>query len=90
MNELNFKPATGGSFAGDRTVAVPALDTNAALTGTLLYATVYFVIGFGRAYTSLAIGWMKKRLRSRSFWVPMTLARIFWIIYCGREALRIK
>ena len=35
MNELNFKPATGGGFAGDRTVAVPALDTSAATTGTV-------------------------------------------------------
>jgi hypothetical protein len=34
MNELNFKPATGGGFGGDRTVAVPALDTSAALTST--------------------------------------------------------
>ena len=35
MNELNFKPATGGGFAGDRTVAVPALDESAAMTGTV-------------------------------------------------------
>ena len=35
MNELNFKPATGGGFAGDRTVAVPALDTSAAMTATV-------------------------------------------------------
>lgn len=35
MNELNFKPATGGGFAGDRTVAVPALDTSAATTSTV-------------------------------------------------------
>ena len=34
MNELNFKPAAGGGFAGDRTVAVPALDTSAAMTST--------------------------------------------------------
>ena len=34
MNELNFKPATGGGFAGDRTVAVPALDTSAATIST--------------------------------------------------------
>jgi len=35
MNELNFKPAAGGGFAGDRTVAVPALDTSAAMTATV-------------------------------------------------------
>jgi hypothetical protein len=35
MNELNFKPATGGGLAGDRTVAVPALDTSTATTSTL-------------------------------------------------------
>jgi hypothetical protein len=34
MNELNFKPAAGGGFAGDRTVAVPALDTSAAAVST--------------------------------------------------------
>jgi len=26
MNELNFKPAAGSGSAGDKTVAVPALD----------------------------------------------------------------
>jgi hypothetical protein len=35
MNELNFKPAAGGGFAGDRTVAVPALDTSAAATSAV-------------------------------------------------------
>ncbi len=35
MNELNFKPATGGGIAGDRTVAVPALDTSVAMASTV-------------------------------------------------------
>ena len=35
MNELNFKPATGGGYAGDRTVAVPALDTSAIIPSTV-------------------------------------------------------
>ena len=26
MSELNFKPAAGSGFAGDKTVSVPALD----------------------------------------------------------------
>ena len=30
MNELNFQPATGGGFAADRSVPVPALDTGAS------------------------------------------------------------
>ncbi len=30
MSVLNFKPAAGGGFAGDRTVAVPALDVGAS------------------------------------------------------------
>ena len=34
MNELNFKPAASGGHAGDRTVAVPALDTSALMAGT--------------------------------------------------------
>ena len=43
MNELNFKPATGGGFAGDRTVAVPALDTSAAMTGTVTACAMFQV-----------------------------------------------
>ena len=30
MSELNFKPAAGGGFAGDKTVSVPALDASTA------------------------------------------------------------
>lgn len=29
MSELNFKPATGGGLAGDKSVAVPALNAGA-------------------------------------------------------------
>ena len=32
MSELNFKPAAGGGFAGDKTVSVPALDASTATT----------------------------------------------------------
>ncbi|MBS0388381.1 MAG: hypothetical protein JSR15_07850 [Proteobacteria bacterium] len=35
MNELNFKPATGGGSAGDKTVSVPALDTGAIIAGAV-------------------------------------------------------
>lgn len=35
MNELNFKPATGGGIAGDKTVSVPALDSSAVITDTV-------------------------------------------------------
>ena len=34
MSELNFKPAAGGGFAGDKTVSVPALDASTAITST--------------------------------------------------------
>ena len=34
MSELNFKPAAGGGFAGDKTVSVPALDASTATIGT--------------------------------------------------------
>ena len=30
MSDLNFKPAAGGGFAGDKVVPVPALDTGAS------------------------------------------------------------
>jgi hypothetical protein len=33
MSELNFKPAIGASLAGDKTVAVPALDAGASIAG---------------------------------------------------------
>ena len=36
-----------------------------------------------KALTSPTIG--RKRLRSRSFWVPMTFARSVWIIYSGAD-----
>ena len=35
MSELNFKPAAGGGFAGDKTVSVPALDASTATTGSM-------------------------------------------------------
>ena len=35
MDELNFKPAAAGGFAGDKTVSVPALDSSVAATGTV-------------------------------------------------------
>ena len=34
MNALNFKPAVGASLAGDKTVAVPALDAGASIAST--------------------------------------------------------
>ena len=34
MSELNFKPAAGGGFAGDKTVSVPALDASTATATT--------------------------------------------------------
>ena len=33
MSELNFKPATGGGLAGDKSVAVPALNAGALAGG---------------------------------------------------------
>lgn len=34
MSELNFKPALAASLAGDKTVAVPALDAGASIAST--------------------------------------------------------
>ncbi len=34
MSELNFKPALAASLAGDKTVAVPALDAGATTAST--------------------------------------------------------